>query len=62
MLATLYGTTNFAQVLSPVQMITLALVSIVFHLIFLLPRKIIQKIWRKGVFFRLLGGAINIVV
>ena len=27
MLATLYGTTNFAQVLSPVQMITLALVS-----------------------------------
>ena len=30
MLATLYGTTNFAQVLSPVQMITLALVSMLY--------------------------------
>ena len=40
--------------------ITLGLVSVFFHLIFLLPRKIIQKIWKKGVIFRLLGGALNI--
>ena len=41
--------------------ITLALVSVILHFIFLLPRKIIQKVWRKGALFRLLGGALNIV-
>jgi uncharacterized membrane protein required for colicin V production len=41
--------------------ITLAIISVILHLIALLPRKIVQKIWRKGLFFRLLGGALNVV-
>ena len=41
--------------------IALALVSVILHFIFFLPRKIIQKIWKKGALFRLLGGALNIV-
>lgn len=41
--------------------IALALVSVILHFIFLLPRKITQKIWKKGALFRLLGGALNIV-
>jgi len=30
--------------------ITLGLISIILHFILLLPRKIIQKVWRKGIF------------
>jgi len=41
--------------------ITLALISVILHFIALLPRRIIQKIWRRGLFFRLLGGALNLV-
>lgn len=41
--------------------ITLALIAVILQLIFILPRKIIQKAWRKGIFFRLLGGALNII-
>lgn len=41
--------------------IALGLMSVILQLIILLPRKIIQKVWRKGVFFRLLGGALNAV-
>ncbi len=41
--------------------IALALVSVILHFIFLLPRKIVQKIWKRGTLFRLLGGALNIV-
>ena len=41
--------------------ITIGLISAIFHLIFLLPRKITQAIWRRGTFFRLLGGALNIL-
>ena len=41
--------------------IALAIISVILHLIALLPRKIVQKIWRKGLFFRLLGGALNVV-
>lgn len=40
--------------------ITLALISIILYFVFLLPRKLIQKAWGKGVFFRLIGGALNI--
>ncbi|GAI55223.1 unnamed protein product, partial [marine sediment metagenome] len=40
--------------------ITLALISIILYFVFLLPRKLIQKAWEKGVFFRLIGGALNI--
>ena len=41
--------------------IALALIAAILHLMFLLPRKSIQKIWRKGVIFRLLGGTLNII-
>jgi len=40
--------------------ITLAVISVILHFIFFLPRKLIQKIWNKGGFFRLIGGAFNI--
>ena len=39
--------------------ITLGLTSVILHFIFLIPRKIIQTAWRKGTFFRLLGGTFN---
>ena len=41
--------------------ITLAVISVILQLITLLPRKIIQKIWKKGLLFRLLGGVLNAV-
>ena len=41
--------------------IALALIAVILQLIFILPRKIIQKAWRKGIFFRLLGGTLNII-
>ena len=41
--------------------IALALVSVILHFIFLLPRKIVQKVWKRGALFRLLGGALSIV-
>ncbi len=41
--------------------IALALISVILHFIALLPRRIIQKIWKRGLFFRLLGGALNLV-
>ena len=41
--------------------ITLALISVILHFIVLLPRKITQKVWRRGLFFRLLGGVLNVV-
>lgn len=39
--------------------IALALISIILHLIVLLPRRIVQKVWRRGLFFRLFGGVLN---
>jgi len=41
--------------------IALAIISVILHFTFFLPRKITQKIWKKGALFRLLGGALNIV-
>ena len=41
--------------------ITLAIFSALLQLLFLLPRKIAQKIWKKGMLFRLLGGGLNIL-
>lgn len=40
--------------------ITLAIISILLHLIFLLPRKLVRKAWNKGGLFRLIGAALNI--
>ena len=39
--------------------ITLAIISAILHLIAFLPRRLVQKIWKKGLLFRLLGGALN---
>jgi len=41
--------------------ITFAIVTALMHLAFLLPRRIIQKIWKRGLIYRLLGGALNTV-
>jgi uncharacterized membrane protein required for colicin V production len=40
--------------------ITMGIISVILHFIFLLPRKFTQKIWEKGCLFRLLGGLLNI--
>jgi uncharacterized membrane protein required for colicin V production len=40
--------------------ITMAIISVILHFIFLLPRKFIQKIWKKGCLFRLLGGILSL--
>lgn len=41
--------------------IALALISVILHFIAFLPRRIVQKIWRRGLFFRLLGGVLNAI-
>ncbi len=41
--------------------ITLSIISVILHFIALLPRGLVQKLWRRGLFFRLLGGALNAV-
>ena len=41
--------------------ITIAIISVILHFIFLLPRKFLQKIWKNGCLFRLLGGVLNLV-
>ncbi|MFC1955962.1 CvpA family protein [Chloroflexota bacterium] len=40
--------------------ITMGLIMAIVHLIVLIPRKIIQKIWKRGLIFRLLGGALKV--
>ena len=40
--------------------IALGITIAILHLVFLLPRKIIQKAWKKGLIYRLLGGALNV--
>lgn len=39
--------------------ITLGVISIILHLIFLLPRKLLQKALPQGVLLRLIGGILN---
>ena len=39
---------------------TMGLLIIALHFVFFLPRKFIQKVWHKGLLFRLIGGAFNI--
>ena len=41
--------------------ITLCIISVILHFIFSLPRKLIQKVWKKGLLFRLLGGVLNLI-
>ena len=40
--------------------ITLAIISVILHFVFLLPRKLIHKAWNKGFLFRFIGGVFNI--
>jgi len=40
--------------------ITLAIVSVILRFVFFLPGRIIQKIWKSGLLFRLLGGALGV--
>ncbi len=41
--------------------ITFGIIIALLQLAFLLSRKIIQKIWKRGLIYRLLGGALNAV-
>jgi len=41
--------------------IALALISVILYFVFFLPRRIGQKIWRRGFLFRLLGGVLNTI-
>ena len=41
--------------------ITFGIIIALLQLAFLLSRKIIQKIWKRGLIYRLLGGALNTV-
>ena len=41
--------------------ITCAIIIVILHFIFFLPRKFVGTIWKKGIIFRLLGGALNIL-
>lgn len=41
--------------------ITMGIVSVILYFIFLLPRKLIQKVWKRGCLFRLIGGILNVV-
>ena len=40
--------------------IVLGLISVILQLLLLLPRKLIQKIWSKGFFNRLIGGILSL--
>jgi len=41
--------------------ITMGIISIILHIVFFLPRKLIGAVWKKGIFSRLLGGALSLV-
>lgn len=41
--------------------ITLGLVSVILHFILLLPSRLVRKVWKRGAFFRLLGGALGVL-
>jgi uncharacterized membrane protein required for colicin V production len=40
--------------------ITLGLISVILHFIVWIPRRIARAIWKKGLFFRLIGGTLNV--
>jgi uncharacterized membrane protein required for colicin V production len=41
--------------------ITLGIITAILHLVFFIPRKLIGAIWKKGVFYRVLGGVFNLL-
>jgi uncharacterized membrane protein required for colicin V production len=40
--------------------IMLAVISVILHFVFLLPRKLAEKAWKKGLLFRIIGAAFSI--
>ncbi len=41
--------------------VTLAFFSVILHIAFFLPRRIVQKLWKKGLLYRSVGSALNII-
>ncbi len=41
--------------------ITMAILSVILYFLFFLPRKFTQQIWKKGILFHLLGGALSLL-
>ena len=41
--------------------VTLVLINIILHFVLFLPKRLIQKVWDKGILFRLVGGILNIL-
>jgi uncharacterized membrane protein required for colicin V production len=41
--------------------IALTILVVILHLVFLVPRRIIQKIWGKGILYRLIGGILGVL-
>ncbi|MFC1991286.1 CvpA family protein [Chloroflexota bacterium] len=41
--------------------ITFSLIIAISYLLFILPRKLIQLLWKRGIIFRLVGGIINLL-
>jgi uncharacterized membrane protein required for colicin V production len=42
-------------------LIIMTVISIILYLIFILPRRLIQKVWDKGVLFNILGGVFSLI-
>jgi len=40
--------------------ITMVVISIILYFIFFIPRSFIQKAWKKGLLYRIFGGAFNV--
>ncbi|MDO8568980.1 MAG: CvpA family protein [Dehalococcoidales bacterium] len=41
--------------------VAMGIIVVILHLIFIIPRKIIEQVWSGGILFRLIGGAANVV-
>ncbi len=41
--------------------ITMSLIILILYLLFLMPRRFIQIVWKKGVMFRLVGGILHLL-
>ncbi len=39
--------------------ITMGLIMAILYFVLLIPRRLIQKVWNKGILFRLIGGTLN---
>jgi membrane protein required for colicin V production len=41
--------------------ITAGIISVLLHFVFFVPRKVFGAMWKKGVFFRVLGGVFSLI-